>query len=115
VRPAADGLGLTIVRPGTTHRVELDAGTREARVTTGVMNAIGMVNRLHHVRGVAHDYWAINAWGWFLFTVSVGLLVLAGTGTVMWFARHRERRLGALVFGVGLVWGLTLLILVRTA
>jgi hypothetical protein len=115
VRPSATAPGLTITRPGTTHRVELDEASRIARVTTTVADATGMANRIHHVRGVAHDYWAINAWGWFVFVGSVGLLVVAGTGTVMWFSRHRERRVGIVVFGVGLVWGLTLLVLVRLA
>jgi hypothetical protein len=106
---------LTIVRPGTTHDVVYDVATRTAHVSTRVMNAVGMLNRLHHVRGVRHEYWAINAWGWFLFVVSVGLLLLAGTGVVMWFQRHRERRAGAIVFSVGLLSGLTLLVLVRLA
>jgi hypothetical protein len=112
---AGTAITLTIARTGTTHRVEYDSEAQAARVTTGVLSTIDMLNRLHHLRGVTHGYWAANAWGWFLLAVSVGLLVLAGTGVVMWFVRHRERRLGAFVFGAGLVWGLTLLLLIRLA
>lgn len=104
---------LSIVRPGTTHRVEYDPRLHSARVTTRVLDAIGMLNRIHHIGGIRHDYWAINAWGWFLFVVSLSLLLLAITGVTMWFARHDDRRLGTIVLGAGLTWGLTLLILIR--
>lgn len=106
---------LTIARPGTVHRVEYRQAGRQAEISTEVSNAVGMLNRLHHVRGVTHDYWAINAWAWFLCAASLALLLLAATGVVMWFQRHADRRVGALVLGVGLFWGLTCLILVRLA
>ncbi len=109
------GLSLTIVRPGTTHRVVFDSRDRAAHVTTSTTNAIGMLNRIHHVGGVRHEYWAANAWGWFLLAVSVCLLALAISGVVMWFQRHRERRMGLVVLVAGLAWGLGLLILIRTA
>jgi hypothetical protein len=106
-------VSLTIVRPGTTHQVEYARGA--ARVTTRTLNAVGMLNRIHHIGGVSHEYWAINAWGWFLLVLSIGLLVLAITGVVMWFQRHRERKIGAVLLVCGLGWGITLLILVRSA
>jgi hypothetical protein len=108
-------VALTIVRPGTTYRVELDQTIRAARVVTATFGAIGMLNRLHHVRGVEHDYWVINAWGWLVPVVSIALFILASSGVVMWFQRHRARRLGTIVFAAGLAWGVTLLILIRTA
>lgn len=112
---ASDSVSLHIVRPGTTHDVEYDPRLHSARVTTRVLDAIGMLNRIHHIGGIRHDYWAINAWGWFLFVVSLSLFVMAVTGVAMWFARHDDRRLGTIVLGVSLTWGLTLLILIRTA
>lgn len=115
VETGTASLSLTIVRPGTVHRVVYDPATGRARVTTGVLNAVGMLNRIHHVGGVWHEYWAINAWGWFLLAVSVALLLLAVTGVIMWFQRHRERRVGTVLLAAGLCWGLTLLVLVRLA
>jgi len=106
-------VGLTIVRTGASHRVEYDSHQNSARVTTTSRNTLGMLNRIHHARGIAHEYWAINAWGWMLLVSSIALLLLAATGVVMWFMRHEDRRLGALVASVGLVWGLTLLVLMR--
>ena len=110
-----DAVSLRIVRPGTTHQVEHDPRRHSARVTTRVLDAVGMLNRIHHVRGIRHDYWAINAWGWLVFVVSLSLLVLAMTGVTMWFKRQDDRRLGAVVLGGGLAWGLTLLMLIRAA
>lgn len=105
----------TIVRPGTTHQVEFDPAQRSAGVTTRVHDAVGMLNRIHHTHGVDHGYWAVNAWGWFVFVVSLSLVLLAITGVVMWFQRHDDRRLGAFVLAASLTWGVTLLVLIRIA
>ena len=114
VNTTGSTMSLTIVRPGTTHVVEYDIRLGSARVTTRALNAIGMLNRIHHTRGIAHDYWAINVWGWLLFVVSVMLLVLGATGIVMWFQRHEDRLLGAIVATVGLAWGLLLIVMRNT-
>jgi hypothetical protein len=106
-------VALTIARMGTFARVEFDGRTRTASVTTRVWNGVGMLHHLHETSGLWHDYGPANAWGLSLLALSVSLLVLAVTGVVMWFARHRERRIGAVFLGVGLTWGLALLILIR--
>lgn len=113
VQSTSTAVSLTIMRPATRHDVKLDRATRRAEVTTGVMNVVGMLNRLHHAGGLWHDYWAINVWGWFLALVSVFLIIVALTGVYMWFKRHRERRVGTIVFVAGLAWGISLLFLVR--
>lgn len=106
---------LKIVRPATIHDVLYDRATKKAKVVTARQNFIGMLNRLHHTGGLWHDHWAINAWGGFLALVSIFLIVIALTGVYMWFKRNRDRRIGAIVFTVGLTWGLTLLVLIRAA
>jgi hypothetical protein len=106
---------LTISRPATTHEIAYDVRRRTARIETSQADVVGFLNRLHHIRGVDHEFWAVTAWGWLLFVCSVGLLVLAITGILLWFQRHRERRQGLLVLGVGLVWGLGLMVLIRLA
>ncbi|MEQ1727828.1 MAG: PepSY-associated TM helix domain-containing protein [Vicinamibacterales bacterium] len=110
-----DGFALTIARVGTMHRVEYDPAERRVHITSRRQNAVGMLNRIHHVAGVGHAYWAVNAWGWLLASSSLLLLIVALSGVVMWFNRHRERRIGALVLAGGLAWGLTLLVLLRLA
>jgi hypothetical protein len=115
VESDGNGFAITVATIGTTHRVQFDAASRTLHVITRRQNAVGMLNRIHHVRGIDHDSGALNAWGWLLASASVLLLVLATSGIVMWFARHAERVTGAIVLGVGLAWGLTLLILMRAA
>ncbi len=110
-----DGFAMTIARVGTSHRIEFDPAERRAHITSRRQNAVGMLNRIHHVSGVGHTYWAVNAWGWLLASSSLLLLGIALSGVVMWFNRHRERRTGALVLAGGLAWGLTLLVLLRLA
>jgi hypothetical protein len=107
-------VSLTITRTGTIHRVEYDSRAGSAHVTTTSRNMLGVLNRIHHASGIAHDYWAVNGWGWVLLTTSCALLVLAITGIVMWFKRHEDRVLGAMVTTIGLAWGVTLLVLMRT-
>jgi hypothetical protein len=106
-------VSLTITRTGTIYRVAYDSRAGSARVTTVSRNMLGMLNRIHHASGIAHDYWAVNGWGWALLTTSCALLVLAITGIVMWFKRHEDRLLGTMVTTIGLVWGVTLLVLMR--
>ncbi len=111
----SSGLRLTIARPGTAHDVEYTSATRVAYVTTRVDNAVGMLIALHQVRGVSHEDGGTRAWSWLLLSGSVALLLLSVTGVVLWFKRHDERRIGAIVLAIGLAWGLTLLALVRSA
>ena len=106
-------VSLTITRTGAIHRVEYDSRANSARVTTTSRNAFGLLNRIHHATGITHDYWAVNGWGWALLTTSCALLVLAITGIVMWFKRHEDRALGAIVTTIGLVWGVGLLVMMR--
>src|SRR6185295_10578695 len=106
-------ISLTITRTGAMHRVEYDSRAGSARVTTTSRNMLGLLSRIHHATGIAHEYWAVNGWGWVLLTTSCALLVLAVTGIVMWFKRHEDRVLGAAITTISLVWGVTLLVLIR--
>lgn len=106
---------LTVVRPGTTHEITYQAGSRRATIVTDRSGTIGLLNRLHHVAGFKHAHWPTRLWAMLLFVVSLLLLVLSTTGVTLWFQRHRERRSGAIVLAVGLTWGLSLLILIRAS
>lgn len=111
----SEGLEVRIVRVGTRTTVTLDLATRVATVEERRHSTIGMLNRLHHVSGLDAGWWPIDLWGLLLAVASALLLVLSGTGIVLWFQRHRERRTGLVVLVSGLALGLTLLVLMRAA
>ena len=102
-----------IVRPGTVYEVVWANGT--AKVRTNESNFMGMLNRIHHVGGVWHEFTLTNIWGFFVGLVSVSLLVLGATGIYMWFKLHQERVIGTVLLVIGLGYGLTLIVLIRTA
>jgi hypothetical protein len=108
-----DTLRLRIERPGTAHRIDFDPATRHATVATQRWPAVWMLNRLHHSAGLRTGFWALDLWGATVLLASLALLVLAASGVALWFQRHRERRAGAVVFAVGLAWGLGLLVWIR--
>lgn len=109
------GFSFTVARVGTTFEVEFSPQGQSVHVVTKRHGTVGMLNRVHHVTGIDHGYWALDAWGHFLALASLALIGLAISGTMMWFKRHAERRSGAIVFGAGLAWGLSLLVLMRLA
>ena len=109
----ADGFTFQIVRPGTVYQVAYKTGASSAHVKTNVAGFMGMLNRVHHINGLSHEYRLLNVWGAFVGLISAGLVVLGVTGVWMWFETYGERVVGGLVFGLGLVTGLGLLILIR--
>lgn len=111
----SEGLEVRIVRVGTRTTVTLDRATRVAAVEERRHSTIGMLNRLHHVSGIDAGWWPIDLWGMLVAVASALLLVLSGTGVVLWFLRHKERRTGMVVLVSGLTLGLTLLVLMRAA
>src|SRR6185295_19408306 len=62
VRATAGSLAFAITRPGTVYQVEYATATGAAKVRDNRAGFIGMLNRLHHINGVRHDYWLINVW-----------------------------------------------------
>ncbi len=112
---AGTELSLRIVRPGTVHEVRYERSTGEAQVRTSVATFMGMLNRIHHVGGLWHDYALINVWGLLVGLVSVGLILLGASGIHLWFKIHRERRAGALLLGASLAVSITLVVLIRVA
>jgi hypothetical protein len=116
VRVTDGGFTMLVSKVGRRWFVRFDGDAHTAHVRLAEhYTALGMLNRVHHIRGTSATWWALNAWGWFLAAVSLALLVLSASGVVLWFQRHRERRTGALVLIGGLAWGLTLLVLMRAA
>jgi hypothetical protein len=74
-----------------------------------------MLNRIHHIGGLWHEFNLVNIWAFFVGVVSLALLILGATGIYLWFKIHQERVIGTVLLTLGLGWGLILLVLIRTA
>jgi hypothetical protein len=101
VRMSPGALHFRVVRPGTVNQVEYSVATGEAKVRTVDSGFTGLLNRLHQVRGVWHDYPLLNLWSAVLGLVSLGLLVLGVTGLCLWFRNHSERWIGVVLLSAG--------------
>ena len=113
VTPARMSFNLT--RPGTVYQVDYAPASGDTRVRDNHAGFIGMLNRLHHVNGLWHDYWLVNVWGAFVSIVSAALIIIAITGIYLWFKIHQERLVGVVLLVVSLGYSLTIMILARTA
>jgi hypothetical protein len=96
------GMRFSITRPGTVYQVDYTAATGETKVRHNRAGMIGMLNRIHHVAGVRHDYWLINWWGALVGIVSLALMILGATGIYLWFKLYKERVLGGILLAIGL-------------
>ncbi|MEO7650631.1 MAG: PepSY-associated TM helix domain-containing protein [Bryobacteraceae bacterium] len=104
-----------LIRPGAQNEVAYDPVSGETAVRTSTTNFMGMMNRIHHVGGVWHDYVLINLWGVMVAVISVALVILGVTGIYLWFKIHTERVIGLLLLGLSLGYSLTLMVLIRSA
>jgi len=76
---------------------------------------MGMLNRIHHIGRLWHEFTLTNVWAVFVGLVSVALMVLSVTGIYLWFKIHTERVIGSILLALSLGYGLTLIVLIRTA
>jgi hypothetical protein len=106
------GASFRMVRPGTVYEVRWADGT--AKIRTNETNFMGMLNRIHHIGGLWHESDLMNVWAFFVGVVSLALLILGGTGIYLWFKLHHERVIGTVLLALGLGYGLTLIVLIRT-
>jgi hypothetical protein len=109
------GTGFRVIRPGTVYEVAYSPETGAAKIRSNVAGFMGMLNRIHHVAGLWHEYTLTNLWGAFVAITSVLLIVLAATGIYLWFAIHTERVTGFILLAASLGFSLTLMALIRTA
>lgn len=103
-----------IVRPGTIYEVEYEPGGK-TKVRESRANLMGILNRIHHVGGLWHDYWLVNAWGALTGAVALGLIGLSVTGIYLWFKIHTERVTGLVLLAISLGYSLPLIVLMRMA
>ena len=115
IRQNRKRIALRIVRPGTFHEVTYGIGNDHASVRTNRGGFMEMINRIHHLAGLRHEYELLNVWGFFVGFVSVALFALGATGVYLWFKHYNERVIGMILLGISLAYGLTLIVLVRVA
>lgn len=114
-KPSVDGFHFRIARPGTASEVNYSRATGEVRVQTRGASFMGMLAQIHDTYGLWHDYPLLNVWALLLGLVSVGLMVLAGTGIYLWFKIHQERKVGTILLAISLGYSLTLVFLLSVA
>ena len=112
-REGLKGDRFRILRPGTQVDVEWERSTGQATLKTRRMGALQMMVQLHTNHGFWHDFWPSNLWAGFSLLASVGLLLMGASGIYLWFAHHSERLIGGVLLAVGLIYGLTTLVLTR--
>ena len=115
VREQPSGWRLRIMRPGTVYEVDFARETGQAKVRTNTAGFMGMLNRIHHVAGLNHEYSLINVWGALVALVSVVLLLIGASGVYLWFKIHTERVVGGILLALTIAYSGTLLYLMRTA
>ena len=71
--------------------------------------------QLHVNHGFWHDFLPANAWALLSFLGSAGLFLIGASGIYLWFCHHEERVIGSILLVVGLVYGITSLVLSRMA
>jgi len=102
-----------IVRPGEQAEVQYLPAIGEAKIKVRRHGAFDTMVQLHTNHGLWHEYAPSNFWAAISLFTSVGLLLLGATGIYLWLAHHSERLIGAILLGLGLVYGLVTLLLTR--
>ncbi|HEY1341571.1 MAG TPA: PepSY-associated TM helix domain-containing protein [Bryobacteraceae bacterium] len=115
VRVAPARVSFSIVRPGTVYQIDYNPATGRTQIRDNHAGFMGMLNRIHHIGGLWHDYWLTELWAAFVAVVSIALVVLAITGIYLWFKIHRERVIGAILLALSLGYSLSLIVLARSA
>ena len=113
IQTSPTGSTFRIVVPGTVHEIKYVRATGTTTIKTSIAGVMGMLNRLHHAAGFWHEPLDLKMWAVLVFIVSVALLLLGATGLCMWFVRRTERRAGAVLLAVNLLFVVILLVTMR--
>jgi hypothetical protein len=107
-----NGFRVQIARPGTLYVVNYRT-TGQAHVRRETRSFMGMLNRLHHQHGLHHADGVLNAWGWALLVVSLGMIFIGASGVYLWFKMRQERVIGAALLAANVVISVGLLAILR--
>jgi hypothetical protein len=108
-----DNVSFRIVRPGEAAAVTYVPASGEATITVTRQGALETMVQLHTNHGLWHEYVPSNLWSAIALLTSAGLLLLGVTGIYLWFTRYKERWLGGILLGFGLIYACVTLVLTR--
>jgi hypothetical protein len=114
-RETPGGYRIRVVRAGAVQEVDYTRADATANIRISKPGMLGMLNRIHHIAGMEHEYQPTNIWAAFVAVISAGLIILAMTGIYLWFKLHQERLIGAVLLALNLGYSLTLMVLIRFA
>lgn len=108
-----DGYTFRIFRPGVEQAVTYSRATSEVTVKERRWQTGQTLMHLHTMHGFFHE--STTAWLWSAFSAltSLGMLFLGASGIYLWFVNRAERLVGGIILGLGLGYGVTMLILTR--
>lgn len=115
VKLSTTNIQFRIQRPGTVYEIAYDLQSGQTQVKTSRVGLVGMLNRLHHINGLRHDYALLNLWSSALLFTSLTLIALGLTGICLWFKFYKERFIGGVILALSLTYGLGLILLMRSA
>lgn len=110
-----EGFGFEMFRIGTAHEIRYNRASREVQIITRTQPFMAMLNNMHTTFGMEHGYGLSDFWGFLMFLTTIGLFLLAVSGIYLWFKFYRERIIGIVLVVIGLGYGVTLIILMKTA
>lgn len=113
IKETDGGYNFLIERIGTIYEISYQTGSPEARVTHKIYPMMAVLTWMHQTFGIDHEYGLHNFWGLLMLLTSVVLLVLGATGIYLWFKIHQERVVGSIVMCVSLVFGVSIILLLR--
>jgi len=113
VEESAGEIRFRIVRPGSNADIVYSADSGEARIQTRRLGFTQMLRQIHTVHGFWHDHLPSNVWAGLSVLGSIGLILLGLTGIYLWFGMHKERVVGGVLLGVGMVYAIAALALTR--
>jgi hypothetical protein len=115
IEQTEDGMRFVVMRPGTRAEVVYSRGSGEAKIESRRQGFLETLVQLHVNHGFWHDFLPSNAWALLSLLGSIGLFLLGATGIYLWFCHNEERVIGSVLLVVGLIYGITTLVLSRVA
>jgi hypothetical protein len=100
--PSGD-LRFELVRPGRNYRVTTDRAKGRVSVEERATGLGSAINFMHGVTGGIPGTRFLHLWSLYTDLTTALVLFLSASGVVLWWRRSRDRRLAAVVVGLGLL------------
>jgi hypothetical protein len=100
IRVSPARLGFRVLRPGMVWQADYQSATGGTKIRVTDTGLLGVLNRIHQMRGVWHVWSAYNAWAVLLAMVGAGILTLGASGLYLWWKTNHDRRLSGAVLAI---------------